>query len=255
MTDNKGLKHSLLSSEPTLAEQLLASINSLLQAIKIHRDNNRLVLESVKKFLHISIRLMGEDEYITIQIASGRFYVCEEKLPFRKETSLLVENLLDYFDKRELLGIRFYASIKNATAEQILAFARLLNMAGEQKDPQEWLVLKIEDAKFHLQWVSIVQPESAGFMNFFTGLEPSADTPALSNQPAGNKTSDISSEGKSGPFMGGGGEGNAPIDFLPDFDDDTQKGKNKGSGSGYSVRGGTSQSGPNIIGGGVRLTF
>ncbi len=191
-------------------EEFMVAFNGLVQTVKIHQGNNRLVVDGIRRFVELATLLIGQDEYMTLQISHGVFYMQEEKLPSRRRTGQLLDRMLEYFEKRELPGLRIYPSVRVAPAEKILAFVRLLNQMVKQKNPMDWLVLPLEAAK--IEWVAVIQPEAPGISGYsdtasvwggFDGGTPGSDSGGGSGGGAS-----VGSEGGigsgAGPGSGGG---------------------------------------------------
>ena len=138
----------------TLFEECLQSFFSLLQALRIHGDNNKLVVDGVLKFSNNLARSIS-GESIAIKASKGLLFIEEEKLPYTKRSKNLIDNMVHYFDARNLEGLRFFNDIKQASPENILKFMRLLEAAGHEKDPVAWLIAELD--LNNLIWVEILQ--------------------------------------------------------------------------------------------------
>jgi len=138
-------------------EQFLRSFFSLLQAIKIHDDNNKLVVEGVSKFTENLARCL-EEESIAIKASKGRLFIEEEKLPYSKSSKNLIDNMVRYFDARDLEGLRFLSSIQQALPKDILILMRSLEAAGNEEKPLAWLTERLD--LNNLFWVEILQKTS-----------------------------------------------------------------------------------------------
>ncbi len=138
----------------TLFEEFLQSFFSLLQALRIHGDNNKLVVDGVIKFSNNLARTM-EGESLAIKASKGLLFIEEEKLPYTKRSKNLIDNMVHYFDARNLEGLRFFNDIKQASPENILKFMRLLEAAGHEKKPVDWLIAELD--LNNLIWVEILQ--------------------------------------------------------------------------------------------------
>ena len=141
-------KHTLLS------ENLFAVFNKLVQSVRIHQDNNQLVIQSAEGFIN-AVNFFSEDEsHLTIQIISNRFYLQGEKLLYPREMSNLINNALDYFEKRDLFGLSISVTIHHKDLRQVILFAHLLNHAENHKDPTVWFEKQI--SRRDLNWVKII---------------------------------------------------------------------------------------------------
>ena len=135
-------------------EEFLVSFFSLLQAIKIHDDNNRLVVDGIRKFNENLARCLEEDS-LTIKASKGFFFFEDEKLPYTRKTKNLIDNMVHFFEARNLEGLSFYSDSKQASSRDILLLMRGLDTAGHEEDPIAWLtdILDINS----LTWVEIIQ--------------------------------------------------------------------------------------------------
>jgi HD-GYP domain-containing protein (c-di-GMP phosphodiesterase class II) len=138
----------------TYYENFLVSFFSLLQAIKIHDDNNNLVLEGIRKFNENLARCMEEDSF-TIKASKGLLFFEDEKIPYSKRTKNLIDNMVHYFDARNLEGLRFFSDYEKAATSAILILMRGLDSAGHEQDPVAWLTDLLD--MNHLTWVEIIQ--------------------------------------------------------------------------------------------------
>jgi HD-GYP domain-containing protein (c-di-GMP phosphodiesterase class II) len=142
----------------TFFEGFLHSFFSLLQAIKIHDDNNKLVVDGVGKFTENLARCMEEDS-LAIKASKGRLFIEEEKLPYGKREKNLIDNMVRYFDARNIEGLRFFSSTLQALPQDILTLMRALEAAAHEKNPVGWLNDKLDLHTLH--WVEILQKTSS----------------------------------------------------------------------------------------------
>ena len=119
-------------------EAFLKAFHSLLQTVKIHQDTNQMLLSCVDTFVKAVLALCVEDDDLTVQIVKGRFFLQAEKLTHRIENAALFDRMLEYFEKRGLIGLRFSAELKDVAAKDCMAFARMLNRAARQQTPAQW---------------------------------------------------------------------------------------------------------------------
>jgi HD-GYP domain-containing protein (c-di-GMP phosphodiesterase class II) len=141
-----------------IREEFVRVFYKILQSLRIHRENNQLLTESVQSFIAL-LRQQGSGEgVITIRFVRGRLYFQEEKLLYRRETVNLFDNLMSYFEKRGLGGIRFYPRIGSKDMTEVLVFAAILNQAEQKKEPLSWLIHEIQEEGF--SWVEIVKPDA-----------------------------------------------------------------------------------------------
>ena len=139
---------------PTWEEDLFLALHRMIQAVRIHKDNNELVQASLKQFKEVlSSREFVDD--LAVLIFEERFFVDGEKIKFRRELASLIQVLVDFFQRRGLGGLSFDPSTGNASEAEVLRFVRWLVRSVEEDNPYAWLKEKLE-AK-DLSWVGIVQ--------------------------------------------------------------------------------------------------
>jgi HD-GYP domain-containing protein (c-di-GMP phosphodiesterase class II) len=151
---NRDKKTTNLKKHVLLSENLFTAFYKLVQAVRIHRDNNQLVIQSAEGFIKAVNRFSEDESHLLIQIISGRFYLQREKLLYRRETSNLINNALAYFEKRRLYGLSISATIQRKDLSQVLLFAQLLNQADNHKHPTAWLEEQISQED--LSWIEII---------------------------------------------------------------------------------------------------
>ena len=147
------------SSNGTIAlfEEFLHSFFSLLQAIRIHEDNNKLVVGNVRKFTENLDRCM-EGNPLSIKASKGLLFIDEEKIPYSRKSKTLIDNVVQYFDARNLEGLRFISDIQQTLPQDILILMRSLDAAGHEEDPTAWLAAKLKQN--NLVWVEILHKPS-----------------------------------------------------------------------------------------------
>jgi len=149
-------------------EDFLVSFFSLLQAIKIHEDNNRLVVDGIRKFNENLARCMEEDS-LTIKASKGFLFFEDEKIPYSKRSKNLIDNMVQYFEALNLEGLRFFSDFDQASPRDILILMRGLDAAGHEQDPVAWLT-DILDTN-NLAWVEIIQKPKSEEEEEDTGAE------------------------------------------------------------------------------------
>lgn len=135
-------------------EKFIIAFHRVINTIKIHQDNNRLLQESVHRFKNILSDMAGSGEF-EVQVWRARIYLQGEKLLYRRNAVQLINEILDYFSERKFQGLRFLSISINASLEDLMAFARLTNESAAHKDPPSWLATNLEAAGIF--WVEILQ--------------------------------------------------------------------------------------------------
>lgn len=142
-----------------LTNRFFRAFYSMMQSVKIHQNNNQLVIKSAETFIRSVIAFTANTDDLTIQIRDGRFYLQNEKLLYRKQAAPLINSIFEYFEKRGLQGFRIFSDINDASIDEILLFARLLNNAEGEKTPADWIILQLKEED--IPWVEIIQEEKA----------------------------------------------------------------------------------------------
>ncbi|MDY6838364.1 MAG: HD-GYP domain-containing protein [Thermodesulfobacteriota bacterium] len=140
--------------------KFLRAFYRLVQTVKTHPDNNKLLIECTKDFATSVAQWCKDEAHLTIQVSRGRFFLEEEKLHYPRETVYLVHEMMNFFQLRGLRGLRFDSDIKDASLDQILAFAHVLNDAEKQEDPLAWLLEQRDAGEF--PWAEIISGPAAG---------------------------------------------------------------------------------------------
>lgn len=126
----------------------LKSFFSLLQAVKIHQNNNRALIGGAEKFIALARRLHESDDALVLRFHNKRIYLQESKLIYRRETIGLFDRLYDYFTKRGIVALRFHTGEAEFTVDAVIGLARLLNLAEQRPSPQGWLSERLDDPVF-----------------------------------------------------------------------------------------------------------
>jgi HD-GYP domain-containing protein (c-di-GMP phosphodiesterase class II) len=138
-----------------LGEKTLGTLHKLIQTAKIHQNNNQLLIKCIKDFFDVLSLWWAEDDELTIKMSHGRFLIQDEKLYFQRDNAKLIQEMYQFFECRELSGLRFHSDIRSSSYEKILGFARLLNEASEKDNPLAWIVDGIKNETF--SWVKVLQ--------------------------------------------------------------------------------------------------
>ena len=121
-----------------LKEDFLRAFYKMVRLAKIHQVNNPLLMECINDFKKVTGLLLEDDDHITLQVSRGNIFIQDEKLLNRREIGKLVKNIIEYFEKRNVQGICFYAAVQEAPELDIIKFGRILNDSDQQKDPLAW---------------------------------------------------------------------------------------------------------------------
>jgi HD-GYP domain-containing protein (c-di-GMP phosphodiesterase class II) len=138
----------------TWEETLFQNLYRLIQAVRIHQDNNQLVKVCVERFRETMAGLEPEEE-LKLWISEERFYVQTERLHYRKELVRIIHAMFDFFNRRAIQGMIFTAKIRGAPLEEIVAFFRILIQSAEKAAPASWLEKQMEVARW--PWLRILK--------------------------------------------------------------------------------------------------
>ena len=86
--------------------QLIRALYHLVNAVRLHQDNNQLIKDCLNQFNGV-IGEISADEDITIRIWRGRFHIQDERILFRRDNYTVINEMLDYFSRRGLVGFRW----------------------------------------------------------------------------------------------------------------------------------------------------
>lgn len=146
-----------MTLEQKRGQQLLRTLNSLLRTVLIHDDMNQQSIKCAVNFVNaVSTGCAADEDELRLQIRNGRFFVGDKKLLYSNNTALLIQMLLDYFEKRQVSDFTFYSTIDAANPTDILAFARLVNQADGKEEPSAWLKEQIDKKNYF--WVALLEP-------------------------------------------------------------------------------------------------
>jgi HD-GYP domain-containing protein (c-di-GMP phosphodiesterase class II) len=143
-----------LEMQSTWEEALFYDLFRMIQAIRIHQDNNQMVKICLSAFQDTLARLNIQED-ITVQISEGRFFVQGEKIQYRKELMRLINSMLQFFQGRALEGLSLHPAIKEVSQDDLLTFMRLLVQCAEKTDPSTWLIEETKEDRF--PWVSVLK--------------------------------------------------------------------------------------------------
>ena len=135
-----------------LGHDFLRTLYHMIHTVRMYQDNNQLVRTSVSSFQNMLNQLTSGGD-ISIVLYRSRFHLAGEKLPYRRETAVVVYNMLEFFSKRGIGSLNFLASSNEASPESIITFARLFNDAIKYENPYRWLKQQLREENF--AWVEI----------------------------------------------------------------------------------------------------
>jgi HD-GYP domain-containing protein (c-di-GMP phosphodiesterase class II) len=138
-------------------DRFLRSFQRLISTVKIYQENHPILSECAQEFIGAASEWWEDDDFLTLYTSHERFIIQEEKLHYRRENVKLIHELLQYFEKRRIPGVRFCSDLKALPSERLIEFVLMLNQAEQESDPLKWIERQIRDNG--CSWVEIVQPE------------------------------------------------------------------------------------------------
>ncbi len=139
----------------TPQEGFLYSFYGVLQTCRIHSENHRLVVEGIAKFYSFLSRCMRNEQSLSVTVSNDRIFFQEEKLPYNPNSKNLIDNMVQYFNERNLEGLKFHESFMDGSEKDFLEFMVLLDSAWQRQDPAAWLLKGLEMKEIH--WVDILE--------------------------------------------------------------------------------------------------
>ena len=135
-------------------EKLLRALMSLLQTVKIHQNNNKLVNRGVEALRQSTTALCKDDDQVSLIIAHGRFFLNGEKFPHRPMIETLINTFQTFCARRHLQGITLQMAINETDDNRIIEGARLLSKAGLEDKPEIQLGRHLDQG--NLPWLDLV---------------------------------------------------------------------------------------------------
>jgi HD-GYP domain-containing protein (c-di-GMP phosphodiesterase class II) len=143
---------------PSGTLMLVGSFYRLLQSLRIHQENNQLVLAGAQDFSRDAALLLADYEEAIILMQRGQLFFQGDKVPTRPETVNLLHNLQLFFGKFGMSGIRLYKESAAVAPRDLAATFRLFILAANKPDPFAALTEKlIESGVF---WLEILRPSA-----------------------------------------------------------------------------------------------
>ena len=134
-------------------ENFVVGLYRVLQAARFHKDNNELVKAGLDNFRQAIVQANLNDD-LTMVLSEGRFYLCDEQLKYRKDLVRIINELLVFFQTREIYGIKFDPTASEARNAEIVLLIRALLVADQKAEPYHWLGRQLQRKNIH--WVTIL---------------------------------------------------------------------------------------------------
>lgn len=138
-----------------MGEALLKAINGVTQIAKIHMDNNRMLLNAVRNFVHMITKVGRDNNEISIHLSDGRFYCQEQQLILRPKNAKLFNRMVRFFEDRAIIGLNIKADLKETDLKRIILFFRLADQSAKHEDPSGWLAERLREND--IVWITPAQ--------------------------------------------------------------------------------------------------
>lgn len=135
---------------------VVGSLYRLLQAVRIHQDNNQLVLTGALGFSRDVANVLVESGEATIQMQRGQLFFQGNKVTSNADTAHLILNLQLLFEKLGLGGIRLLKESASIPTLDLAAAFRLFIWALKRQNPFEELTQKLVETKVF--WLELISP-------------------------------------------------------------------------------------------------
>lgn len=135
---------------------VVGSLYRLLQAVRIHQNNNQLVLTGAMGFSRDVAPVLAEAGEVTIQMQRGQLFFQGNKVISTADTAHLIHNLQLLFEKLGLGGIRLLKDAATVPTPDLAAAFRLFVWALKRQDPFEELTAKLVEAEVF--WLELLNP-------------------------------------------------------------------------------------------------
>ena len=195
-------------SSPIFTEQnLLQSLHLLICSARIYRDNNKVLVSAVERFLSFIPHFCQENDELTLLLSEGSFYLNQEKIVFDRLAASFSVLMLKFFEERHIEGLRFHDSISQASFYDVTHFFRLLDDAVRQEDPVAWLEEKIGEN--NLSWVEHVRVSMVSLTDNQISGKRTSRVPSAEAEPGKDETVTGGDGAGAGNGKAGGRDGGA----------------------------------------------
>lgn len=134
-------------------ERFVVFFFKMYQAVRLYQNNSQLLGEYVTGFRKNLEGLLGSEE-LSFLVSNGLLCVQGETLRYRRDNNRIFNDVVGFFEHRELEGLIFYPTIKEVLPEEVLSFFRILVNAEAHDNPSKWLELEKKSNNFN--WINFI---------------------------------------------------------------------------------------------------
>lgn len=127
-------------------EELVKSFYRLLQAARLHRENNRTVVACAENFVQAARRIDALDGERSLERHEDRLFLQGERLRPRPESADIIQRTLEFFRRRNLFGLRLFGAVTRAPLDQVVRLARLFNDCDGRTESADELAGRLTEA-------------------------------------------------------------------------------------------------------------
>jgi len=135
-------------------ESFARAFMRLIQMARLHRAQNRVVLEMAGEFIQAGRKLLEDESFIAVETRHSRLFVQGQKILFKKQNAVFILSLLSYFERLGIYGFEFNVQFAEVAKEQACRLAQDILEAMQSTYPLELLDQRLETEAY--EWVTII---------------------------------------------------------------------------------------------------
>jgi HD-GYP domain-containing protein (c-di-GMP phosphodiesterase class II) len=136
-------------------ESFLRAFHRLINGVRFYDENHQTLKECAHQLMDAASVWWEDDDSLTIHVSRERFLIQEEKVLYRRDNLKFIQELLQYFKKRGIQGLRFSSDLKESSSDKFIEFTRMLNHAEQKEDPSAWIEEQIKAKEY--SWAEMVR--------------------------------------------------------------------------------------------------
>lgn len=139
---------------PELEERFAHAFMRLIQMARLHKADNRLILDIAGEFIQAGHRLLEEESFIAVEARHSRLFVQGRRLLFKKQSAVFILSLLSYFERLGIYGFEFNMQFEEISLETACRFVQDILDAMQSTHPLELLEYRLDSEAY--DWVTII---------------------------------------------------------------------------------------------------
>ena len=154
-----------MGNQAVLGERLIHCIYRMLQVIKLHQLNNRMLQKTLAEFKDVLWGVWQNSPTARLRILRGRFYLNDVRVTYSPSMWATAIKMIELLQGLRLSGLSF-SRRDDLMDERIIGLLTLLNLARREPDSFSWLK---EQARLEYPWVEFLEYEDTA--RIFTDAE------------------------------------------------------------------------------------